>query len=296
MIVLLTGSSGCVGRALLSELESAGHEIVTIGRQGTLAASRRSISCDLVEPFSCESFPTRVDAVIHLAQSRRYREFPAAAPEVFAINVAATQKLAEYALRAGAKSFLYASTGSLYVPNASPVREDAATMATSYYTASKIAAEFLASAYADVMAVGVLRLFYVFGPGQSKMLIDVLAERICHKIPVTLQGSGGIRVAPIFSADVARVFRAAAEHRWQGTYNVGSPDIYALREVAGEIGRVVGIEPRFEQLDGECPLTALPQLDKLATRFDLSTFTGLSRGLVSTFGPQDVPVLSVRTS
>ena len=222
MIVLMTGSSGCVGQALLRELEQAGHETITLGRKKSLPFDVRAIGCDLSERFTCENFPKSVDAVIHLAQSRRYRDFPTGAPEVFAINVAATQTLADYALKAGAKSFLYASTGSLYVPSALPADEEAATEATSYYAASKLAAEVLISAYSSVMPVGILRLFYVFGPGQSKMLIDGLFDRIRQGNPVTLQGDGGIRLTPTFSADVARVFRAGVEQAWTGTFNVAN--------------------------------------------------------------------------
>ncbi len=286
MIVILTGSSGCVGQALLKELKRGGHEVIAVGRQTMEAGGARSVVCDLSEPFNTELFPVHTDAIIHLAQSRRYREFPAAAADVFAINVAATQRLADYGLKAGAKSFLYASTGSLYIPSAEPVREDAPTTAASYYAASKLAAEHLISAYGNALPVGILRLFYVFGPGQSKMLIDGLAARIRQGIPVTLQGQSGIRVAPIFSSDVARIFRIAAENAWYGTVNLGSPDVYPLRDVANEIGQVIGIQPKFEYVDGQCPLTALPQLDNLAARFDMGTLTGLRRGLELTFGSQ----------
>ena len=96
MIIVLTGSTGCVGQALVRELKQAGHEVITVGRQTSNDNEVASVLCDLSEPFSTESFPARADAVIHLAQSRRYREFPVAAGEVFAINVAASQRLADY--------------------------------------------------------------------------------------------------------------------------------------------------------------------------------------------------------
>ena len=283
MIVLMTGGSGCVGQALSRELAQAGHDVVLAGRTAGHVSRDRFVACDLATPFDCAAFPVRVDAVIHLAQSRQYRDFPRSAADVFAINVAASQRLADYALKAGATSFLYASTGSVYFPAANPVSEVATTSGSSFYAASKLAAELIVAGYASALAVGILRLFYVFGPGQSKMLIDGLYDRIRQGNHVTLQGDGGIRVTPTFSSDVARVFQAAAEQAWTGIFNVASPQIYTLRQIAEEIGNVVDVAPKFEQLDGQRPLTALPQLDKLAAVFDIKSFTELRRALELTF-------------
>jgi nucleoside-diphosphate-sugar epimerase len=279
MKILLTGASGCVGRALLPELVTAGHEIVSISRTGASEPGVETVPLDLAAGFDAARLPANIDAVLHVAQSRRYREFPDGAPEVFQINTAATHKLVDYALRAGAKSFLYASTGSVYLPSHDPSGEDAPTSAAGFYPASKLAAEAILAPYAAKLPVGILRLFYIYGPGQHKMLVDGLADRIRSGTPVTLQGDGGIRIAPTASADVARVFRQAAEQQWAGTWNVASPNVTTLRELANAIGEAVGKPAQFEQVDGQRPPTALPKLDKLSSRFDLGSFMDLKTGL-----------------
>ena len=182
MKVVLTGASGCVGQALVLELAKAGHEVLAIVRPGTTglrpACSFATIEADLTGPGFAARLPGEIDCVLHVAQSRRFREFPDAASEVFAINTAATFQLAEYARKAKAKSFVFTSTGSVYVPNLEPVGEDAPTAPASFYPATKLAAENLLAPFAPLLPVAILRLFYVFGPGQSKMLVDGIADRI----------------------------------------------------------------------------------------------------------------------
>jgi UDP-glucose 4-epimerase len=58
--------------------------------------------------------PQKLDAVIHLAQSYRFREFPAGAMSVTNVNVVATAHLLESAARKGVQHFICASTGGVY--------------------------------------------------------------------------------------------------------------------------------------------------------------------------------------
>lgn len=288
MLVVLTGASGCVGRALVGELTRGGHEIVALSRRASDRApgsgNVRTVDTDLTGALPLDRLPANADAVMHVAQSRCHREFPERAAEVFEINTAATHRLVEYARRANAKSFILTSTGSVCVAQHEPVAEDAPTSPASFYPASKLAAEVLLLPYAEVLPIAVLRLFYVFGPGQSKMLIDGLADRIRRGVAVRVHGTEGIRIAPTFSGDVARVIRKAAEERWKGTYNVGSPAFVSLKTLANQIGSVVGKPATFEQLDGQVPPTPLPKLDKLSALYDLAQFTPLREALVQTFG------------
>src|SRR5206468_7571481 len=54
---------------------------------------RSWVDHDLRHPLEGAGLPSSIDAVVHLAQSRRYREFPAGAEDVFALNVRATFEL-----------------------------------------------------------------------------------------------------------------------------------------------------------------------------------------------------------
>lgn len=288
MRILLTGATGCVGQALVPELTDAGHELIVVVRPDSPSqiANKHisTVHADLTQSDFATKLPPEVDAVLHVAQSRRFREFPDGAAEVFAINTAATFNLVEYACRAKAKSFVFTSTGSVYVPQHEPVAETAPTAPASFYPASKLAAESLLAPYSGSLSLSILRLFYVFGPGQTKMLVDGLADRIRRGVPISLAGETGIKLAPTYSGDVARIVRKSVEDGWSGTYNVGSPAIVSLKTLGEGIARAIGKQAEFEQAGGLAPPTPLPKLDKLGSVFDLSGFTALDSALAETFG------------
>ena len=285
MRILLTGASGCLGHALVPRLAADGHEVIAVASPGRAAitGAADTIGVDLSAPFDTCQLPPTCDVVVHAAQSRRYREFPEAAEHVVQINAVAAHTLARYALGAGAKQFIYLSTGSVYVPQPNPIDEQGDVAPATLYAASKLAGEALIAPYASHLALLVLRLFYMYGPQQQRMLVTLLAESISQGKAVTLQGKDGIRLTPTFSGDVAAMCAQSIAESWQGTMNVSSPHVASLRELATEIGRVVGKDPVFEQRAGSAPAPVIPDITKLGTFYDMSSTTGLPAGLRQTF-------------
>src|SRR5437870_2140671 len=104
--ILITGATGFIGRHLVERLR-AQHELYCIARAIPPAVSDRVfwVKDDLAVGLNEGQLPSRLDAVVHLAQSSRYRDFPEGARDVFAINVRSTFDLLEYARRSGARSF-----------------------------------------------------------------------------------------------------------------------------------------------------------------------------------------------
>ena len=103
MRVLVTGASGFIGSRLVPELIQRGHEVFCISRHdGESSRSETDIFWDLASRETPRELPDRIDGVAHLAQARRYRQFPDDAPEMFQVNVAGTAALLEYSRQAGA--------------------------------------------------------------------------------------------------------------------------------------------------------------------------------------------------
>jgi nucleoside-diphosphate-sugar epimerase len=227
-----------------------------------------------------EAFPQHVDAVMHLAQSRHYRDFPERAGELYAINTGATARLLEYAAEVGAKRFVLASTGTVYEPYAGRLAEDMPVAPTSFYSATKLAAEALMQGWRSRFAVCALRLFFPYGPGQKGRLIPRLVEQMRAHRAVTLDGSGdGLVLVPTFVDDIAAVFEAALADDWDGIVNVAAPQAVSLRELASAIGRAIRVEPRFEHTGITDAPRVVPELRRLSERFDLSRFRPLEVGL-----------------
>ena len=281
MKVLITGASGCVGRQLVSRLAAAGMETIALSRQPVPGAAA-TIAVDLGDPSFISKLPARCDAIIHAAQSRRYREFPAGAKDMYAVNTAATFHLADYAREAGARAFIFTSTGTVYAPHSGPVGEGHATILSNLYAASKLASEMLIKPYGSLMNVLSVRLFYVYGPGQAGNLIDGLAQRIRSGTPVTLQGDEGILLCPTFAGDVAALLVTAVERSWTGVLNIASPRVHSLKSIAVAIGSALGVEPTFEHAGAAPPAPLLPDTKRLQELCPDFAFTALEEGLQQT--------------
>ena len=297
MRILLTGATGCLGRTLASRLIEQGHDVTALVRPASmseLAPGRGSgpvpsltvTPLDLFDPFESGRLPDNCDIVVHAAQARRYREFPAAAGHIFRINTAATQELASYALDAGARQFIYLSTGSVCAPQVGTVDENAPVAPDSFYAASKLAAETLLGPYADHLTVLILRPFYMYGPGQRGMLVSHLAEAITCGNTVKLVGRDGMMLTPTFSDDVASVCAQAITEGWSGTFNVANPVAVSLRRLAETIGRTVGKAPAFDTIAEAPPMPLLPDVRKLGRSFDLTLMVDLEEGMRRTLAAQ----------
>ena len=234
MRVLVTGATGFLGRHLLPELAER-HEVVALARRPVDGIE--TVVADLAGDFPV---PDGLDAVVHLAQSRRYREWPEGAADVYAVNVNAT-----FRLLGRAERFVLASTGGVYAPSSDPLDEDAPLAPTGFYPRSKLAAELLAGPYGAV----ILRPFFIYGPGQEGMLIASLATRVQAGDEVVVQGDPGIRITPIHVSDAVRAVVAAVELGRPATVNVAGAEAIALTELVQLLAELDGRDPRIRHAE-----------------------------------------------
>lgn len=247
MTVVVTGGSGLLGGAVLERL--AGRErVVGLRRPGTptpVIGDVEWLSQDLTMPLR-DDLPSHVDAVIHLAQSRRHREFPEGAVDTFAVNAMATVRLLDYARRAGARVFVHASSGAVYAPGPHPLREDDPPRPPSFYGHTKLAAEQAALAYADEFTVQLLRWFFVYGPEQDAgAFMPGLAARVRDRVAIDLRGPQGMRCNPLHVEEAAAAVVAAMGRAATEITNVAGPEVVSLRQIGELVGDRLGIEPRF---------------------------------------------------
>ena len=290
MKVLLTGASGHLGSNVLTKLSQVNNVHVV---------SRLAPSCpypgvvyhsiDLSRNWSTDGLPEHVDAVIHLAQSRYFRDFPRQALDISAVNLFSTVTLLDYAMRAGATRFVLASTGGLHSPSASLITADSPVDPPcgllEYYFRTKLAAEQLALSYAEFMDVTILRPFFIYGPGQSHdKLIARLLSAIRSDQSIKLVGRNGLVINPVFVDDAAQLLLSLLDVRGSSILMVAGPSILSLRAIACEIALQCSRNPIFENIEGdECMLVADHRPAEVLLARPLTVFSeGIQRLLRST--------------
>lgn len=249
---LITGGSGLIGRWVINKLLEDGWEVWGVGRQPLLNLTEKYhfISCDLEENSFCERFPLQMDAVIHLAQSEYFRDFPENVESVFNVNAMATLKLLDYAKKSGATHFILASSGGIYGYGDEEFLEDMPITTKSdlgFYLGTKLCSELLAENYTPYLNVVVFRFFFVYGPGQkSHMLIPRLIKSVEEGKPIVLQGENGLSINPIFVADASEAVCRALSLNESQKFNIGGKEVFSLRQIGENIGDIVGKSPIFE--------------------------------------------------
>jgi nucleoside-diphosphate-sugar epimerase len=243
--VLVTGATGFTGQAVVRDLVERGDTVYALRRPGAkLPDGVEPVDQDLTAPLG-DGLPDAIDGVVHLAQSRRYREFPDGATDVFEVNANATVRLLAWARAAGAGSFVYASSGAIYAPGPEPVRETDAPAPGNFYAVSKLAGELACEQFRGELRAHVLRFFFIYGPGQENMFIPGVVGRIRDGQEVALAGEDGIRVNPVYVDDAARAVIGTLDAPESLTLNVAGPDTVSLRELSELAGEQIGREPRY---------------------------------------------------
>ncbi len=242
---LLTGSTGYIGQNLLSFWFQQ--------REWDVVCVDRSTGFDLAEYGWKTRLPEReVDVVVHLAQSRRYHEFPAAVQDMFRVNVVSTIELLEWARTHGVRRFIFASTGTVYAPHAGKLTETAECAPSSMYAATKLCAELLLQPYSDFLEVVIARLFGVYGPGQRQMLIADTIQQVQTGREIRLAGGAGLYMTPLFIDDCVRVLDTLAMvplERACNILNVAGDELLSLGEIVHEVAKKLHISPVIKTTD-----------------------------------------------
>jgi nucleoside-diphosphate-sugar epimerase len=199
---------------------------------------------DLGQPLARARLPRRVAAVVHLA-SLREPSGDAGAEQLFSVNVGSTAALVEYAVGAGARRFIYGSTGGVYGYRAARIRESLKPAPFDLYTLSKWHGETVVAREQRLSSV-VVRYFFPYGPGQRAGLVPRLANTIASGRSVTLYQRGRVpHINPVFVEDAADLTRRALLASTTLVVNCAGPDIVTVRELSHRVGAILGVPPSF---------------------------------------------------
>ncbi|MCW2628350.1 SDR family oxidoreductase [Mycobacterium sp.] len=233
MRVFVTGASGFIGSAVVSELIAAGHDVLGLARsdasaQAVEAAGARVHRGDLENLESLRAGAQAADGVIHLAFNHDFTQY---------IGAAETDRRAIDTLGgvlAGSDRPFVVTSGLASFALGRTMTEDDAVDPDSPRASEQAALAFTPRG----VRVAVLRLPpSVHGEGDHGFvprLIDIANEKGVAGYP----GDGSNRWPAVHRFDAARLFRLALESAPTGArlHAIGDEGVQ-VREIAGAIGR-----------------------------------------------------------
>ena len=259
MRLLVTGGCGYIGTVLTERLLLDGHQVIVVDTQwfGNHLAEHPELVVLKQDIRDSRAIPLDgVDTVLHLAN---IANDPAVElnPELsWEVNVLAGQQLADLAVRAGVRQFIYASSGSVYgVKQEDEVTEDLALEPISVYNKTKMAAERVLLSYRDEMTVHCVRPATVCGLS-PRMRLDVAVNMLTYQALSAGQMTifGGRQTRPnIHIKDMVGVYQhlLARPDLPTGCYNAGFENLSILEvaelvqtEVPAEIVVTESVDPR----------------------------------------------------
>jgi nucleoside-diphosphate-sugar epimerase len=234
--VLVTGASGFVGRHLVSRLEAMGKTVVRVSlRDGV----------DVVH----DTLP--LDGVGHIFHAAGRTGVPGAWQDpagYIEVNTLGTARILDQCRRHGcALTFLGAYVYG--IPERLPIHETDRVDANNPYALSKYLAEVTCSFYARTFGLSVvmLRLFNIYGPGQSDdFLIPLIVRQIldpdCREIEV-------MDLTPsrdyVHIADAVEGILQSTRAEAGSVFNLGSGEAHSVEDIIRRASAAAGIEKPY---------------------------------------------------
>ncbi len=276
--VLVTGSSGFIGRAIAKLLAAAGHAVIGLDPDPPDAASRatlRYVADDLSNPARLRALMAAegITHVIHAGGVSGPMQMTDRPDRIVTINVIGSMTLLQAALDTGAKTFVYCSSGLVhgeyYRPQ--PIAEDYPLRPATAYACSKAAMEMaLRGLWQKVpLDLCVLRYTVIYGPGRKKQnsfFLDDIVEAGAEDRPARVAAATPWPLLYIDDAAEAAVAACFAETRRQLAYHLAYPEQVSLEDIAaaaGHDGRPVTLD-----IDTTRPPVARGPVDIGAARRD----------------------------
>ena len=299
-VALVTGAAGFIGSALVRALRMSGLRVIALDTQPCLADGVEDvIVADITTAGVVEDAFRREPAVVfHLAARTSVLQSTKDPDGSYQVNVAATQRLLEWARQGGTRQIVMASTNAVVGATDEIISETTPLRPLTPYGATKAAAEMLGSAYSSAydMAVAAVRLTNVYGPGMlgKDTFVIRLLRAAADGRPVTIYGDGLQERDYLYVDDALKAFLLAWRCEVSGPLTVGTERSTSVLDLCQLAERVTGQTIEMDHV-------AAPPGEMRAVRVDTARArslgfrptTGLSDGLAATWtrvNPPRVPV------
>ena len=258
--VLVTGGAGFIGHNIAIHLFSKGFDVVVYdsmeraSRLGVMRLERFGVPVVRVDVMGVRNL-RGFDVVVHCAAYVDVAESMENPGIYFSNNVVGTASVAKASADSGSL-MIYMSSASVYGdPVVIPIPEDHPIKPISPYGLSKAMGEQVVELFSRIYGLKyiILRLFNVYGPGQSQSYAGVITrfiESVLRGEPPRIYGDGSQTRDFIHVSDVARAVELAIERKaYNEVFNIGSGKQISILELARLIMRLANLEgePVFDK-------------------------------------------------
>jgi nucleoside-diphosphate-sugar epimerase len=249
MKIAVTGSSGYLGRRVVSLGLSKGFDVVGIDIVPSGVRHKRLTESivDITDKAAVLGAVKGTEAVFHLAAA--LAQFVRDESRMNRVNVNGTANLLEAAHKNRAKKFVFVSSVEVYgIKVPTPCPESAPISPICQYGRDKVEAERLCMGYLTKgLDVTIFRPPTINGPGQNEPFLVSQMEAIAAGKSTLLPGGGMTRLQMVDVDDVARALLTALETpKSRGAVmNLGSDDVPTLKELTLALYAHAGKRPRF---------------------------------------------------
>lgn len=268
MRCFVSGCAGFIGSNLVDRLLDGGHTVVgydnfSTGQTEFLDGARRSSRFSLVQGDTLD-VRTLTDAiagsdvVFHLAANADVRFGTQHPRKDLEQNTIATSNVLEAMRLAGVRRLAFASTGSIYgEANMFPTPEDAPQpIQTSFYGASKLAAEALIEAYCEGFGLQafIFRFVSILGERYTHgHVVDFYRQLKEHPDRLEILGDGKQRKSYLYVHDCLDAILLALERSDQkvNIFNLGTDEYCQVNDSVNWICEHLRLAPRCCYSGGE---------------------------------------------
>lgn len=260
---LVTGGAGFIGSALATQLLTGGNTVYIIDNlstgyldnvpQGAIFIEGNCEDESVIEKLNAQFF----DAIFHIAgQSSGEVSYDNPVLDMQA-NVQSTLVLLKYAVQTGCKTFVYASSMSVYGDATKlPVSELDPTLPKSFYAVGKLASEHYLRIYQTFgIKTVALRLFNVYGVGQNmnnlrQGMASIYLAQALQNNKILVKGSTDRFRDFVYISDVVRAFIESLKIDIpSGIYNVCYGDKTLVSDILNLIKEQLNNGTQIEIID-----------------------------------------------
>lgn len=230
-VVIVTGASGFIGRAVVRSLGSCGYDIVPLGHGDG----------DVTDVAFWKSLPP-AQHLIHLAGRSYVPDSWKTPAQFYATNVVGVARATEYCRRTKAH-LLFVSSYVYGTPRYLPIDEDHPLVPGSPYALSKVLAEQVCAFHAEAehLAVTIARPFNIFGPGQrTEFLIPAVIDQVRRGVEIRVKDLAPRRDYLFIDDLAAGLERTLHSPEGLRVFNLGSGSSYSVQEVIDIAQAVAG--------------------------------------------------------